>query len=241
MSILIRKILLTIVIVVSISGIGFSLFSILKGTFEYQQSAKRYKEVEKIYEGESLQSNKTDQMLRMNKDYVGWIKVNDTKINYPVVKTQDNSFYLSHNFYKEKDRLGSIFMDYKNSGDQLDKNIILYGHNMKDASMFGSLKNFLDQDYYQSHRFISFDYLGSTYEWEIFSVYASDDVEWMKTQFSNYEDFGEYLTAIKKKSKFPSRVEVTNEDNILTLSTCTNREEDGRFIVHAKLIKKGND
>jgi sortase B len=232
----IRRILLIIIVIISLSGVVYSLTSIFSKMYSYHQSAKRYETVQKIYQGGSH----SESLHSINKDYVGWIIVRGTKINYPVVKTEDNSFYLTHNFYRKNDHVGSIFMDTKNSGNQLDKNIILYGHNMKDTSMFGSLKKYLNHDYYQSHRNVSFDYLGSTYEWEIFSVYSSDDTKWMRTQFSNQKEFEDYIAVLKKRSKFPTKIEVTKEDNILTLSTCTNIEEDGRFIVHAKLKKKGN-
>ncbi|PFR88226.1 hypothetical protein COK43_20285 [Bacillus cereus] len=106
--------MLIVLIVLSIGGIMYSVFFILKSTYDYHYSAERYKEIGRIYEKEGTRYERTKQVLRINKDYVGWIKINDTKVDYPVVKREDNSFYLSHNFYKEEDRSGSIFMDYKN-------------------------------------------------------------------------------------------------------------------------------
>jgi sortase B len=178
-------------------------------------------------------------MTNINDDYVGWIMIRDTKINYPVVKTNNNRFYLTHNFYKEKDKAGSIFMDYRNSSKVLDKNIILYGHHMKDVSMFGSLKKFKDQQFLNEHKIIYFDFHGSKYKWEIFSVYTDKDTEWMETNFASSNEFEEFLNAVRKKSIIDGKTNVSKEDFILTLSTCTNRDEDERIIVHAKLIEKG--
>ncbi|MCZ0704646.1 SrtB family sortase [Natronobacillus azotifigens] len=125
----------------------FSLSSLYDYLNNYYVAAKNYKELGELYhKGEGVKY-KTKSLVGINKDYVGWINIEDTTVDYPVVKTGDNEFYLSHNFYKQEDFAGAIFMDYRNSMDKLDKNLILYGHNMKDGSMFGSLKNYLEEDY----------------------------------------------------------------------------------------------
>lgn len=228
-----------IVIVLSIGGVVYSLYSIGITVYSYHKSAKTYESVENIYENAKQPSSKSKQMLDINHDYIGWIKIQNTNINYPVVRTSNNHFYLSHNFYKEKDSAGSIFMDYTNSVEKLDKNIILYGHNMKDNSMFGSLKKYLQKEFYQEHKEISFDYLGSTYKWEIFSIYTARETEWMKTNFTDSEEFHEFINRVKIDSQIPTQLDVGKEDTILTLSTCTNSDEAERIIVHAKLIDRG--
>jgi len=213
----------------------YSLFGIYQ---KYEVSAKTYRVIEDIYNDAQADSSRTEEMKGINNDYVGWITIKDTKVNYPVVKTKNNSFYLSHNFYKEEDFVGTIFMDSENVIDSLDKNIILYGHNMKDHSMFGSLKKYLDQDYFQKHKTVQLDILDKTYEWEIFAAYTSHEIDWMQTKFDDENDFENYLSDIHKKSNVSEQIAIDNEDNILTLSTCTvNSNETERFIVHAKLIR----
>ena len=127
-------------------------------------------------------------------------------------------------------------MDARNSIEKLDKNMISYGHNMKDHSMFGSLKKYKTQQFLDEHKTISLDFLNSSYQWEIFSVYTSGSTEWMKTNFTSKSEFELYLHDVRNRSEIESFIEVTPEDTILTLSTCTNIDEDERIIVHAKLL-----
>jgi len=215
-----------------------SIFQILHG---YHVSAKNYQEIQEIYKAqdERLVGSKMITMKDLNDEYVGWISIHDTKIDYPVVKAKDNEFYLTRNFYKEKDKAGSIFMDFRNSTDQLDKNTIIYGHNMKDQSMFGSLQDYKTTSFLEEHSVISLDFVDEHYEWEVFSVYSVTDTEWMETSFTSDQEFEIFLQSIRRKSIIDLQTDVTVNDQILTLSTCTNVEEDERMIVHAKLISKG--
>lgn len=212
---------------------------------EYHESNQKYKVIRNIYTAEHTSSEKTispaETLLEMNADYIGWIKVDNTEINYPVVHTDNNEFYLTHNFYKERDKAGAIFLDANNSREKLDKNMILYGHNMKDNSIFGSLNSFTNQNFFNNQGSILLDFQDRTYEWEVFSVYQSKDGKWMKNQFSPIKEFEKYISTIKERSLFPSSTEVTTDDYILTLSTCTNADEDERIIVHAKLTNVETD
>jgi sortase B len=233
-----KRRILFIIVVLGLGGVLYSLVSIGKPIYNYHESAKRYEGIQTIYKTDKQKHRK---LLQINNEYVGWISLKGTNIHYPVAQAQDNNFYLTHNFSREKDFVGSIFMDYRNSKNTVEKNIILYGHNMKDGSMFGSLKKFKEQGYYQTHKMATYEIQGSTYQWEIFSVYTSEDTQWMKTQFANENEFTTYITDRKKNSFFTTNTEVNSQDHILTLSTCTTGEETERMILHAKLIKKGKD
>lgn len=176
--------------------------------------------------------------MQINQDYLGWLSIDSTPIDYPIVKGVDNEFYLNHNFYKEADFAGAIFMDYRNSVDQLDKHTIIYGHDMKDGSMFGSLEKYADSDYWNKHKWIEWEFRGEIYLWEIFSAYVTNDTSWMEMEFKDNE-FTDFLRDIQDQSNFSHHVELTEEDRILTLSTCTvNSTATERFIVHARLIEK---
>ncbi|MBP3040683.1 class B sortase [Bacillaceae bacterium Marseille-Q3522] len=219
----------------------YSLFVIFENVYSYQKSAGKYNEIRKIYgaSNDEAGDNKDGaqaELLQQNHDYVGWLKVDGTKIDYPVVKGDDNNFYLTHNFSKEIDFAGAIFMDFRNSGKTLDKHMVLYGHHMKDNSMFGNLENYFEDGFYQNHNIITFDFQGSTYNWEIFSVYTEEDGYLMKTDFRSDDEFTAYVQEIKEKSVISSKTAVTGNDTILSLSTCTNDSENGRIIVHAKLV-----
>jgi sortase B len=177
----------------------------------------------------------------INSDLVGWLKLSNTVIDIPVVKTTDNAFYLKHNFRKEQNIAGAIFMDYRNEGKGNDKNTIIYGHNMKNGTMFNNLMKFKQQSFFYHNNIITFNTLHEDMEWEIFSAYVtSTDFYYIKTKFKDAEDYSNFLSLIKEKSIFPTDVKVTAEDNILTLSTCSFEFKDARFVIHAKKLVKDN-
>lgn len=183
-----------------------------------------------------------DNLISLNSDTIGWIRVWGTDINYPVVQTNDNSFYLTHSFDKTYNKAGWIFADYTNGAlkdNQLDKNTVIYGHNRQNRSMFGTLSNTLKKEWrdIEKNRYINFSTLNESMLWEVFSTYTigSEDY-YIKTNFSSDTEYEEFIKTIKNRSSYNFNVNVTLNDKILTLSTCTNIGE-GRTVVHAKLIK----
>ena len=183
-----------------------------------------------------------DNLISLNSDTIGWIRVWGTDINYPVVQTNDNSFYLTHSFDKSYNKAGWIFVDYTNSSikdNQLDANTVIYGHNRQNKSMFGTLSNTLKENWrdVEKNRYINFSTLEESMLWEVFSTYTIDsEYYYIRTSFTTDEDYEEFLKTIKARSIYNFNINVTTEDRILTLSTCTNIGE-GRTVVHAKLIK----
>ena len=178
----------------------------------------------------------------LNSDIIGWISIPNTNINYPVVQTTDNSFYLTHSLDKTYNKAGWIFADYKNSNLKnsiLDKNTVIYGHNRENNSMFGSLKNVLKKDWQKNpdNKYINFSTNQTPMLWEIFSVYTIDDESYyITTEFYSDNEFEKFINTIKKRSIYDFKVDLNINDNILTLSTCTNIG-NGRAVVHAKLVK----
>lgn len=220
----------------------YSLYAIFNQLNDYQESAGRYEELKNSVQKKQSDSPEInhEKLLKINEDYVGWLDISNTSISYPIVKGEDNKFYLKHNFFRERDFVGALFMDYQNSKVGLDKNTIIYGHNMKDKSMFGSLKSYLDEEFYKKHKYLTFTLPNNqTYKGLIFSVYSTRKVEWLQTDFREIADFASYLGSIKSQSVFPTQTGVGEEDFILTLSTCTDRGDDERIIVHAKLLNEG--
>jgi len=174
-------------------------------------------------------------LKEINKETVAWIKVEGTKIEYPVVKSNDNSYYLNHNFEKKYNNAGWIFMDYRNKLDGTDKNIIIYGHNMKDLSMFGTLKDALSEEWYNNkeNKFITFITETETFTYEVFSIYQIKNEEYyITTQFKEGE-YEKFLQTLKERSAKDFNVELTKDDTILTLSTCANNNKY-RVVLHAK-------
>lgn len=177
-------------------------------------------------------------IVSTNKDVVGWIKVPSTSIDYPVLKGTDNDFYLNHNINKKPSSRGSIFMDFRNNGEGTEPNTIIYGHNMKDGSMFGEIKKYKSKDFLKNNSIIEFNTLYETIKWEIFSVYVTDvDFNYIKTDFNDLEERGEFIESLRKKSIHKRDVKLAEDDSILTLSTCSYEFDNARLVIHAKRIK----
>lgn len=180
-----------------------------------------------------------EDLLKINNETVGWLKVNNTNINYPVTRHKDNDYYLNYSFYKKKNSHGWIFMDYRNNIDALDKNTIIYGHRNNKGIMFATLKNVLDKKWYtnKSNQVITFNTLNADMKWQIFSIYTLKNTnDYLITTFTSNDTYNTFLNKIKKRSIYDFGVDVGVDDNILTLSTCYNNAEY-RLVVHAKLIK----
>lgn len=179
-----------------------------------------------------------DKLKEQNNEAIAWIKVNNTNIEYPVVKTKNNEFYLNHSFDRSNNKAGWIFADYRNKFDGTDKNIIIYGHNRRDESMFGSLKNILNSDWYNNteNGSIILNTENENYIYKVFSVYQIEAEDYyIKTEFKNDEEFEEFAKNLKKRSIKDFGVEVSKSDSILTLSTCANNNKY-RVVLHAKKI-----
>ena len=173
-----------------------------------------------------------------NSDVVAYIKVNNTNIEYPIVKTSNNNFYLNHSFDKSKNSRGWIFADYKNKFDNTDKNIVIYGHNMRDESMFGSLKNILNEEWYNNaeNKNITFLTEKENYIYKVFSIYKRESEDYyIKTNFKNDEDYEKFLNTIKNRSIKNFDINLNINDKIITLSTCANNNKY-RIVLHAKKL-----
>ena len=185
----------------------------------------------------AIEDNPYAEYYKLNPDYTGWLQVNQTNVDYPVVRGEDNAFYLSHNFYKEPDVLGAIFMDYRNVGMGYDKNLILYGHYNAYNQMFADLEKYLDEAFLKENPTISFNdpYTDRTYE--IISVHvAPAQAEYIQTSFEEGE-FEAYYNKVKSESMHEVESTFEENDHLLTLITCNYGVDDGRLYIHAKEIK----
>lgn len=195
----------------------------------------------KSHDEEKTERPEFEALQEDNEDVVGWINIDDTKIDYPVLHSADNQEYLTEDFNREESAGGSIFMDYRNDIDTLGQNTIVYGHRMKDGSMFQHLTKFLDKDFYDKHQTFDVEMLNGSYEAEIFAVYNTmTDFYYIQTDFENDADFEQLIAESKNKSEYETGVDVSADDNIITLSTCDYEldENEGRLVVQAKLVKK---
>ncbi len=244
-----KKILLTALEIIFISLMIISAFEIYKW---YKDNKNNELLKEKISESVIVDVNTEDEdsdetysryridfetLKEINPDIVGWIKVNEVGIEYPVVKTNNNWFYLNHSFDKSYNNAGWIFADYCNKFDGTDKNIVIYGHNRRDGSMFGTMKNILKPEWYnkEENKYITFitEIENSTYE--VFSIYQIQSEDYyIKTDFTE-KTYQNFINTIKQRSIKDFGTEVTTEDSIMTLSTCAN-DNKYRVVLHAKKL-----
>ena len=184
-------------------------------------------------------------LYEKNKKLIGWLKIDDTNIDYPVMQTSNNEYYLDHNYNQEYDKNGSIFMDCDCRVYPRSTNLILYGHHMKSGNMFGQLQKYAKESYGKKHSVIQFDtiYEKGTYQvMYVFrsQVYNDTDVVFKYYQFldANSEDeFNYYMKEMAALSLYDTGVTAAYGDDLLTLSTCDHSQTDGRFVVVAKRIE----
>lgn len=187
----------------------------------------------------SFDSNEISKLKSKNADTIGWIKVPETKIDYPIVQTKDNDYYLTNSFDKKSNQAGWIFVDYRNNIKDFDDNTIIYGHGLVNGLMFGSLKNTLEKNWQANiqKQNIIFNTEAQITQWQIFSVYhikTTDD--YLEYSFNNSDEFNKFISLINNRSAYDFKNKPNQDDKILTLSTCFNDSE--RIVVHAKLVKQ---
>ena len=234
---LLKRFISFLITIVCLGGIVYSSINIYLWKKSIDNNENVQKSIDKMIKTTNNDGIKVDfnSLKKENSDTVGYLVVKNTSIKYVVVKGNNNSFYLDHNFNKEKNVAGWIFMDYKNTNLKEDKNTVIYGHNMKDGSMFGTLKNTLKSEWPNNK--IIYITEKETLKYEVFSTYIVNEEEYyIQTNFNSLEDYDMFLNKIKSRSNKNYKVNVTSEDNILTLSSCAGYGNK-RVVLHAKLIK----
>lgn len=215
-------------------------FSLLKNQNEKYQSTVTVDE--KPDTPDILEDYKT--LYNNNKSLIGWLKIDDTKIDYPVMQSKNEEYYLNHNFNQEEDRNGSLFIDKDCSIWPRSQNIIIYGHNMKSGKMFGGLREYKSESYYKKHKTISFDTLYEKGEYEIMYVFSEivhdeAEVTFKYYQFINANSEEEYdsnMNTMKEMSLYDTGVESHYGDQLITLSTCDYTKDAERFAIVARKV-----
>ena len=178
-----------------------------------------------------------DALAAINPDFIGWLYLDGTVINYPVVQGEDNTYYLNHVFEGEQHKYGSIFMDSRNHARFWDTNTVIYGHRMNSGAMFGSLIEYKNQEYYDQHPVFMLYTKEQIYRLEVFAAYEIDaKMENVPFNFTTDEAYRAYLDSAMEQSDIQTGVSVDVTERIVTLSTCTKTSQSKRFIVQAKLV-----
>ena len=229
------KIILYFIIIACLIIIGVKKYNYYKSNKTYD-SIREIKNNDIVSDEENNKFNDMYEELKsINHDYKFWITLEDTKIDYPVVQGEDNNFYLSNDFYKENSISGTIFLDYKNNLE--DKNLILYGHNMRDGSMFAAINKFKEKDFFDSGK-IKIVTEDEERIYEVFSVFVEDanNIN-LQSKFNSEEDYIAYINELKKKSYYKKEID-SDFSNIITLYTCSYEFENARTIVCAVLNER---
>ena len=199
-------------------------------------------------------------LLEINQDVAGYISIPDTGIDYPLMQGKnDNDEYLKTDIYGNNLRAGSIFLDYRNVFDEVENGrpvkensdcLVIYGHNMRDESMFGKLKYYkTDENYYSKHPVIELNSNYRQYKYKIFGIFISDPDDntdtffdyWNTLDFQDKEQYFDFINEIKRRTIVNTNVDMEYGDKILLLSTCNNAVKDGRLVVAARLVRDGED
>ncbi len=240
----------------------YSAFLLVQYGYTYYEASKSLKETQALYESALEKSTGQDvvenplpadssstptmrpqfvDLHAVNEQIVGWISVEGTKINNPILQSDDNDYYLNRNFKGEFSRAGSVFMDYRNDVTEMSRNTVIYGHAMKNDTMFGSLKKYLEQSYANDHSVIYVDTLYESYDIEVFAAYETTiDFYYIETDFDSKEAYMDYIEEVQSRSSIAMPTTISPDDQLITLSTCNNsvQSKDKRFVVHGKLVKK---
>ena len=259
---LIRTLIICVLLLVAVGSIGYYIkyysdakkvqvqseeFSELKDP-KYAEVLKNVEPVvKKKYDESVVIPDILDEykaLYNKNKSLIGWIEIADTIIDYPVMQTDDNEYYLKHDFNQKKDDNGCIFLDCNCDVILGNDNFILYGHHMKNGKMFSSLIKYADMDYYEKHKYIRFDTIYEKGTYEVMyafrsRIYNTNEITFKYYQFidaNSSEEFDSYMEEMEKMSLIDTGVYATYGDKLLTLSTCDYQEENGRFVVVAKRI-----
>lgn len=255
-----RKILYVVMILGFLSVGVYGGCQIFKELSEYQESENAYTDLEEYVQvpeaPDIITSDNTDSsesgelpveqmnwpvvdfeaLQEVNEDCVAWILIEGTEINYPVVQGKDNSYYLKHLFEGTWNSSGCIFLDSRVEADLSDRHSIIYGHHMKNGTMFSGLTQYKKQEYYDTHPTAFLITPDANYQIEFFAGYVANvkDDAW-KLVFESEEDYGNWTDAVMEKSWFESQVSPTETDRIITLSTCSYEFDNARFVIHGVL------
>lgn len=250
-----KNVICAMLILIFTVGVAVGAWQIYQQLHEYSKGADSYTDLEEYVKLPEVPEDDSEEMLvpsesgetestrwwpdvdfealrEINPDLVGWLYIEGTEINYPVVQGADNQYYLKHLFTGEWNSSGCIFLDARNSTDLLDRNSILYGHHMKDGSMFHGLMEYKSQEYYDEHPTVLFLTPDANYEVKIFAGYvASVDADAWTVGFSSDLEFKEWLRRARERSCFTSEITPAVTDRILTLSTCSYEFNNARFVL----------
>ena len=241
-----RKIVYTIITILLIGLVLISSYLIFKEKKQNEKQENTFEDLIEIVEEniENQEERKIDinKLYEENKDIVGWLKIDNTTINYPIMQNiNDPNYYLCRDFYKNYSSYGTPYMA-KQCNLNSD-NIVIYGHHMKNNKMFGELEKYKSKDFYNNHKIITFTTLEKEYSYEIFAVFKT--TVYTKNTFRYYENinfenkkmYNDFINICKDKSLYQTGIEIKDKEKLITLSTCEYSNKNSRLVIVARKIK----
>ncbi len=244
-----KLIALSILTIIFVLGSSYIIY-IMAGRIKALKINSNILDQVKISESEIKESKKAKLILQLeelkkeNNDIVGWIEIKDTNINFPVLQTDNNDYYLNHSYKKEYSEVGSIYLD-KDVNLDTSSNYLVYGHRTKTKLMFEDLLKYANEDFYLSHKEIKFTTLKEVATYEILAVFYSEIYNKTDENVFRYyyfinalneEEYNDFVNNAKKLSIYETGVTASYNDQLLTLSTCEYSKPNGRFVVVAKKV-----
>lgn len=231
--------LITIILIVIIIFCLYKIGIWFIDNYKSKKVKDNYKEIQETIDKTDIHKIKPDtisidELKKQNEDTVGWLKVNNTDINYPIVKSNDNDYYLHRSFDKSYNSAGWPFVDYRNRLDGTDKNIVIYGHNRRNGDMFGTLHKVLKEEWYTNNenKEITFITENKVYKYEVYAVYEVLNEEYYINTEMNNEEYKTFLDTVSKRSYYNFNVNLDSNKTTLTLSTCSGNDKY-RTVLHA--------
>lgn len=241
------KILTIVFIVLFIIGIFYIIFNFINSNKnrEIYNNINNTNEIDNNILNKDITENmqKVINLKQENQDIIGWIQIDNTIIDYPLLQTTDNSYYLTHNYKKEKSKYGSIYAKNESNIQDNSSNIIIYGHNMKDEQMFNNLLKYEDKNFYNEHKEIKIATENEENIYSIVSVFKSrvfyqDEKNVFRyynyTKFENEEEYNTFIDNCKKIQLYDTGISAKYGEQLITLITCEYSQENGRMVVVAK-------
>ncbi len=197
--------------------------------------------VKPSYEIDKIPQIDFSKLKEVNNAIVGWIIIDGTQVNYPIVKGKNNSYYLNHSYDKSYNSYGSIFMDYRSDENFSDLNTFIYGHYTSNGSMFGELKKYMEESFYKEHPFFYILTPNGNYKVDVISAYTDDALSSSyNIKFDNLNDYQTYIEKIRLKSRYSTDISINyNLDKIISLYSCSHESgsKTERYFIHGKIMK----
>ncbi len=236
-----EKYILLFFMIILVIFAGYNAYKLYQGYSEYNKGNSTYDSIKNTaIKSDVLNGDEPridfDALTKINPDVIGWLTLNGTVVDYPVVKGEDNDYYLNHLYTGEYNSLGTLFVDFRNSYPFNDKITTIYGHSMLNGSMFFILERYKRQDFYEEHKQFFYETKDKNYILEPFAGKVMDaKIPFLQFNFDSDEEFMEYIDEYVRTSTFKSDVMVNKDDKVVMMIKCSADYEDARYVLLCKV------